>query len=198
MAAAFRQGLSEADFVEGRNIAIEYRWAEGRFGRPALAEDLVRRKVGVIAALGGTPAALAAKAATVAIPIVFANGGDPLATGLVASLNRPTGNMTGVTLYNAVLAGKRLDQMHALVPTAAAIGFLTNRDNPANDIAGDVGVLRGPASWRCPQSAIQLAAPNARRWPAGEFLGASPSSRRDERHKLSLSNGRVDRTKRHL
>jgi putative tryptophan/tyrosine transport system substrate-binding protein len=135
MAAAFRQGLSESGFVEGRNLMIEYRWAEGRFDRlAALADDLVRRKVAVIAAIGGTPAALAAKAATAAIPIVFANGGDPLASGLVASLNRPIGNMTGVSLYNAVLAGKRLDQMHALVPTAAAMGYLTNRDNPANDI----------------------------------------------------------------
>jgi putative ABC transport system substrate-binding protein len=135
MAAAFRQGLSEAGFVEGRNVAIENRWAEGHFDRlPALAEELVRRKVAVIAAISGTPAALAAKGATTSIPIVFANGGDPLASGLVASLNRPIGNMTGVTFYSVVLVGKSLDLMHAAVPTAVAMGYLTNRDNPPNNI----------------------------------------------------------------
>ena len=136
MAAAFRQGLSEAGFVEGRNVAIETRWAEGHFDRlPALAEELVRRKVSVIAAISGTPAALAAKGATTSIPIVFANGGDPLASGLVASLNRPIGNMTGVTFYSGVLSGKTLDLMHAAVPTAAAMGYLTNRDNPPNTVS---------------------------------------------------------------
>src|SRR6266566_864006 len=97
--AAFRQGLAEAGYVEGQNVAIEYRWAGNQFDRlPALVADLVRRKVVVIAATGGPPAALAAKAATTTIPIVFTSGADPIALGLVASLNRPGGNITGVSL----------------------------------------------------------------------------------------------------
>jgi putative tryptophan/tyrosine transport system substrate-binding protein len=134
MAAAFRQGLSESGYVEGRNLRVEYRWAEGRHDRLAqLADDLVRRDVAIIAAISGTPAALAAKAATTRVPIVFGNGGDPLTSGLVASINRPTGNMTGATFYSVALAGKRLELMRALVPSAVAIGFLVNRNNPAEE-----------------------------------------------------------------
>jgi putative tryptophan/tyrosine transport system substrate-binding protein len=134
MAAAFRQGLSESGYVEGQNLRVEYRWAEGRHDRLAeLADDLVRRDVAIIAAISGTPAALAAKAATTRVPIVFGNGGDPLTSGLVASINRPTGNMTGATFYSVALAGKRLELMRALVPTAVAIGFLVNRNNPAEE-----------------------------------------------------------------
>jgi putative ABC transport system substrate-binding protein len=125
MAAAFRHGLSESGYVEGQNMRIEYRWAEGHYDRlGALADDLVRRRVSVIVALSGTPAALAAKAATTTIPIVFGNGGDPLTSGLVASLGRPKGNITGVTFYTVQLAGKRLELLRELVPTATVIGLI--------------------------------------------------------------------------
>ena len=134
MAAAFRRGLSDSGYDEGRNLRIEYRWAQGDYHRLAeLADDLVRREVAIIAAISGTPAALAAKAATTTIPIVFGNGGDPLTSGLVASLNRPGGNVTGMTFYTVALAGKRLELIRALVPTAVAMGFLVNRNNPAEE-----------------------------------------------------------------
>src|SRR6202043_853458 len=107
---AFQQGLNKAGFVEGGCIAMEYRWAEGHYERlPALAVDLVRRGVAVIAAISGTPAALAAKAATTTIPIVFAIGGDPIAPGWVANLSRPGGNITGASFYSSLVATKRLD-----------------------------------------------------------------------------------------
>jgi putative ABC transport system substrate-binding protein len=122
----FLQGLKETGYVEGQNVAIEYRWAENQYGQlPALAADLVRRRVAVIAT-SGTPAALAAKASTTAIPIVFATGADPVATGLVASLNRPGANVTGVANLNGELAPKRLQLLHDLVPNATLIGVLAD------------------------------------------------------------------------
>jgi putative ABC transport system substrate-binding protein len=122
--AAFRQGLKESGFVEGQNLAIEYRWAEGQSDRlPAFAAELVRRQVNTIVAATFIPA-LAAKAATTTIPIVFQGGSDPVRAGLVASLNRPGGNITGVTNITVDLAAKRLDLLHKVVPNATTIAIL--------------------------------------------------------------------------
>ena len=129
LVTAFRQGLKEAGFVEGQNVAIEYRSAEDRLGRlPALVAELIRRPAAVI--VGNTASALAAKAATTTVPIVFAVGGDPVALGLVASLNRPGSNVTGVSLLTAVLGTKQLELLRQLVPKATTIAMLVNSNSP--------------------------------------------------------------------
>jgi putative tryptophan/tyrosine transport system substrate-binding protein len=130
--AAFLRGLAESGFVEGRNVAVEYRWAEEHYERfPTLAADLVRLRVDVIASLSSTAATLAAKAATQDIPIVFTTATDPVQTGLVASLNRPGSNLTGVAVLNGELAAKRLEMLHEIAPAARLIAYLSNPANAA-------------------------------------------------------------------
>jgi len=131
---AFRQGLKEVGYVEGRNVEIQYLWADDRNDRlPALAAQLVHRQVAAIVAAGGTPTALAAKAATETIPIVFGVAADPVEVGLVTSLSRPGGNLTGATSLNAEVNPKRLELLHELVPSATIVGALVNPTNPVAD-----------------------------------------------------------------
>jgi putative tryptophan/tyrosine transport system substrate-binding protein len=125
---AFRKGLGEAGYIEGQNVAIEYRWAEGQYDRlPTLADDLVGRHVTILVATGGNPPAQAAKAATSAIPIVFVSGGDPISGGLVSSLNRPSGNVTGISWTATALVPKRLDLLRQLVGNSVRQALLSGR-----------------------------------------------------------------------
>ena len=130
--AAFRRGLREIGYVEGQNVALEYRWANDQYDRlPELAADLVRRQVSVIAAIGTTAPGLAARAATSVIPIVFQTGGEPIKDGLVTSMNRPSGNVTGTSIFATGLEGKRFNLLHEVVPKSATIAVLLNRNSIA-------------------------------------------------------------------
>jgi putative ABC transport system substrate-binding protein len=132
--SAFQRGVKEAGLVEGQNVIIEYRWSEGQYDRlPSLASELVRHRVAVLVGAGEV-AAIAAKAVTTAIPIVFVTGDDPVQMGIVASLNRPGGNITGVTFHSGNLGAKGIELLHELVPTATAIGLLVNTNSPAAEV----------------------------------------------------------------
>ncbi len=186
--AAFRQGLSDVGYIEGRNVAMDYRWGEGHYDRlPALAGDLIRRQVAVIAC--NTPAAVAAKAATTTIPIVFTSGTDPIRLGLVSSLNKPGGNVTGVSFFSVLLESKRLGLLRELAPTTATFAAILNPQFPdfeaqANEIqeAGrklrvQIQLLRASSEREIEQAFAQLAELGA----GGLLIGADPFlySRRD-------------------
>ena len=141
--AGFREGLRDAGYIEGQNVVIEFQWAEGHYDRlPVLAAELVRRPAAIIVA-SGLPSVFAAKAATSTIPIVFNSAGDPVQLGIVASLNRPGGNITGVNFFAVELASKRLELLLEVVPTATVIGLLTNPNNPRTDL--EIGQLQAAA-----------------------------------------------------
>jgi putative tryptophan/tyrosine transport system substrate-binding protein len=167
LAAAFRQGLSDTGYIEGRNLLVEYRWAEGHYDRlPMMAADLVRRQVAVIAA--NSPATVAARAATRTIPIVFATTGDPVKLGFVASLNRPGGNLTGATSLAVEVGPKRLELVRELVPTATVIALLVNPAGP-NAETQSTGCKRQPPTsgfdlTSCVRTANAISIPSSPNW----------------------------------
>jgi len=169
---AFRQGLSEEGYVEGRNVVVEFRWADGQYDRlPPMASELVRRQVALIVAAGGDRPALAAKAATSTIPIVFTGSDFPVKVGLVASLSRPGGNVTGASLFTSELEAKRLALLYELTPTARLIAVLVNPNNPSADTA----ITDGPQILLLKASGerdIQAAFESAARQQAGGLLVA--------------------------
>jgi len=188
---AFRRGLSEAGYVDGRNVAIEYRFAESRYDRlPVLAADLVGRKVAVIAATGGGASILAAMAATKTIPIVFTTGGDPVQEGYVASLNRPGSNVTGVSWFSNLVAGKGLGLLHELVPNAAVIALLVNPKLPetarmegeGREAARSLGLQLLVLNASTPSEIDTAFATMRQRRVGALFVGADPflSSRRQQ------------------
>jgi putative tryptophan/tyrosine transport system substrate-binding protein len=179
--AAFHRGLDETGYIDGQNISIDYRWAEGEYDRlPALAADLVFRRVAVIAALTDA-AAFAAKAATTTIPIVFMSAGDPVRTGIVASLNRPGGNVTGVTWFGVDLVPKQLSLLHELVPNAAVITFLMDRNMP--DAVSQVREVQEAAR----TLGLQLVIPNVR--TAGDIDAAFATLAQERATALIVGNG---------
>jgi ABC-type uncharacterized transport system substrate-binding protein len=191
MAAAFVQGMNESGFSEGRNFTVEYRYAEGHYDwLPAMAADLVARRVDVIFANGGSAPALAAKAATASIPIVFETGGDPVKAGLVASLSRPGGNLTGVSWTASALSAKRLDLLHQLVPKASVIGLVVNPNYPEaslqvrdlKDAAGALGLQISVANADTENGVDAAIASLARQGVGGLLVANDPflSSRRAE------------------
>ena len=197
---AFHEGLAERGYVEGRNVAFEYRWAEGRYDRlPELAVELAARQVHVIAATGGDPSPLAAKAASATIPIIFTMGGDPVMAGLVSSLNRPGGNITGSTLMGVELGPKRLELIRQLIPKAARIAFLVNPNFPqtaaevqeveagARALGLHITVLTASTEGEIEQAFAAL----ARQGADAMMIGTDPFllSRRDQLARLASGQG---------
>jgi len=197
--SSFRKGLAEAGYEEGSNVAIEFRWAEGQGGRlSALAAELVGRQVSVIVASVGTVAIRAAMAASSSIPILFVLGGDPIKLGVVASINRPEGQLTGVSFQLNVLAAKRIELLHEMVPTAEAIGLLFNPDNPnaesdtaaAEEAARALGLQTHVVHVRTEGEFDAAFASFVRERAAALFIGSDPLfvDRRDRLVALAASN----------